>query len=206
MKYSIEHSCDKAKKNSMPGCPKEEMFAAVKSRRKAFIDTFFHLFTKYLMSSFHMPGAILGAQNTEMSKTSKILYLHGAPILMRRKDTDKKCWLMAVHQKFTFHLSLENEMLNYISQFPLELDVFTWLNSHWWNMSGNDLCCFLNRAFRLWLCRLYILFPFTTSWKLDSALEGDRGTRGTDWSRDTPLSRLFTSIFLKPWYSGIFCL
>lgn len=43
------------------------------------------------MSSFHMPGAILGAQNTEMSKTSKILYLHGVPVLMRRKDTDKKC-------------------------------------------------------------------------------------------------------------------
>ena len=68
-----------------------------------------------------MAGAILGAQNTEMSKTNKNLYLHGVPILMRRKDTHKKCWLMAVHQKFILHLSLEKEILNYISQFPLEL-------------------------------------------------------------------------------------
>ena len=149
----------KQKQNSVPGCPKQEMFAAVKSRRKAFIDTVLHFFNKYLMSSFHMAGAILGAQNTEMSKTNKNLYLHGVPILMRRKDIHMKCWLMAVHRRLILHLSLEKEILNYISQFPLELGVVRWLNSHWWNVSGNDLWCFLNSAFRLWLCLPYILFP-----------------------------------------------
>lgn len=109
-----------------------------------------------------MPGAILGFQNTEMNKTNKNLHLHWAPILMRRKATDKKRWWLSTKNPFSTY-PLENGMLSYISQFPLELGVVMRLSSRWWNVSGSDLRYFLNWALRLWLCLLRVLFPFSAS-------------------------------------------
>lgn len=48
-----------------------------------------------------MPGAILGAQNTEINKTDKNRYLPGAPIPVGRKDTDNKCWWLSSRSPFS---------------------------------------------------------------------------------------------------------
>ena len=166
-----------------------------------------------------MPGAILGFQNTEMNKTNKNLYLHWAPIL-KRKDTDKKRWWLSTKNPFSTP-PLENGMLSYISQFPLELGVVMWLSSHWWSVSGSDLCYFLNWALRLWLCLLHVLFPFSASSDLNLVVTQLQscmwekccrrwqsntvgGSQISEWLEQIlHWCRLFTSIFFKPWYSEV---
>lgn len=90
MKNSTGLSCAKIKK-SMSGCPKGDMFVVVNPTRKPSHPHFLHLLNRDLSNFLHVQGAILGAQNTEMSKTDKNPYLHRAPTLMGRKDTDNKC-------------------------------------------------------------------------------------------------------------------